>query len=82
MPKTKNEVEEKVREILTRLLCVDENDITPGSNLREDLDADSLDVVEIGIELEEAFGFEIDDAEGDKLKTFADLVALVEKKRA
>ena len=79
MPKTK-EIEDKVRDILVDQLIVDETDITPEARLREDLDADSLDVVEIGLRIEETFGFFVDDEDGDNLKTVADVVALVEKK--
>jgi acyl carrier protein len=81
MPKTKDTaIEDKVRDILVDVLIVDETEVTPGANLREELGADSLDVVEIGIKLEEEFGFEIDDEEGDKLKTVSDIVKLVEKR--
>ena len=79
MPKTK-EIEDKVRDILVDQLIVDETDITPEARLREDLDADSLDVVEVGMRIEETFGFEVDDEDGDGLKTVSDIVALVEKK--
>ena len=79
MPKTK-EIEDKVRDILVDQLIVDETDITPEARLREDLDADSLDVVEGGMRIEETFGFEVDDEDGDGLKTVSDIVALVEKK--
>ena len=73
-------IEDRVRDIIVEALIVDELDVTKHSNLREDLGADSLDLVEIGLQIEEAFHFEVDDADGDAMVTFEDVVALVEKR--
>ena len=73
-------IEDRLREIIVDALIVDETEVTLHSNLREDLGADSLDLAEIGLRIEETFGFEVDDEDGDKLKTFEDCIKLVEKR--
>lgn len=71
---------EKVREILAKELNIPEEDITLESNFTEDLGIDSLDLVQLVMELEEAFDITIDDAEA--IKTVQDAVSFVEKKTA
>jgi acyl carrier protein len=62
---------------------LDSTEITPTSSLREDLGADSLDVVELALCLEDAFSIApFTDAEGDAMKTVRDVVKTVEKKIA
>ena len=56
------EVLGKVKGIIAELLDIDESEITAESRFREDLEADSLDLVELIMEFEEAFGSEISDA--------------------
>jgi acyl carrier protein len=68
-----------VKTIVADHLIVDENEITPGSLLEEDLGADGLDVVELVMMLEERFNIVIDDAQGERLKTFQNVLDLVEK---
>lgn len=80
MSKKEATVADRVKEIIVETLIVDETEVTPGSNLYEDLQADSLDVVELGLKLEKTFGFEVQDSDGDKLKTVQDVIDLVEKK--
>ena len=76
-------VEEKIKDILVQSLCLDSTEITPTSSLREDLGADSLDVVELALCLEDAFSIApFTDAEGDAMKTVRDVVKTVEKKIA
>ena len=72
--------EETVKEILERLLCVDEQELTPQALLVEDLGMDSLDRVEISMELEEALleGEEIDEEIAENWKTVADVLLSVE----
>jgi acyl carrier protein len=75
--------EEKIKDILVQSLCLDSTEITPTSSLREDLGADSLDVVELALCLEDAFSIApFTDAEGDAMKTVRDVVKTVEKKIA
>ncbi len=74
-------IEDRLKEIVTKSLIVDDTEVTRHSNLRDDLGADSLDLVELGLQIEEAFGFEVTDEDGDKMVTFEDLIELVEKKQ-
>ena len=78
MPQT---TEERIKDILVQSLCLDATEITPNSSLREDLGADSLDMVELALCLEEAFSIApFTDAEGDAMKTVADAVAITQTK--
>ena len=61
--------EEKVKEIIIELLGVDEDKIKPEARFREDLEADSLDLVELIMEFEQAFGGDIADDEAQKIET-------------
>jgi len=62
-------VEEKVKSIIVEQLQVDEAEVTPGASFQEDLGADSLDVVELVMQFEEAFDIEIPDEAAEKIKT-------------
>lgn len=64
--------EDKVREIIAKELEVDVKQLTPEAKFIEDLGADSLDIVELVMALEEEFGLEIPDEDADKLKTVGD----------
>ncbi|MCA1688510.1 MAG: acyl carrier protein [Actinobacteria bacterium] len=55
----REEILNKIQEITADRLGVDESDVTPDASFREDLEADSLDLVELIMELEEQFGMEI-----------------------
>lgn len=79
---TQQSIETRVQSIIVEVLCVDATEVTPEATLREDLGADSMDLAELGMHLEEAFDFEMDDADGDALKTVKDVVELVEEKMA
>jgi acyl carrier protein len=59
--RTRMAVEEKVKQIIVEQLQVDEAEVTPGASFQEDLGADSLDVVELVMQFEEAFDIEIPD---------------------
>ncbi|MBI2092782.1 MAG: acyl carrier protein [Deltaproteobacteria bacterium] len=65
-------VEAKVKEIMAEQLGINEEDISSDSSLAEDLGADSLDVVEIVMALEEEFEMEISDSDAEKLDTVKD----------
>ena len=70
---------EKVRKIIAEQLGVEEDDIKPGTSFVEDLNADSLDLVELIMTLEEEFGqggqgFEISDEDAEKIVTVQDAV--------
>ena len=71
---TKEEVFEKVKEIIIEQLGADEDDITMAANFRDDLEADSLDLVELIMAFEEEFGGEISDEEAQKITTVGEAV--------
>ncbi|MDL2257721.1 acyl carrier protein [Eubacteriales bacterium OttesenSCG-928-K08] len=70
---------DKVREIIAKQLDVDADSITLESRLVDDLKADSLDVVELIMDLEQEFDIEIPDEELPKVRTVGDIVAYLEK---
>lgn len=64
--------EDRVKEIIAKELDVDVKQLMPEAKFIEDLGADSLDIVELVMALEEEFNIEIPDEEADKLKTVGD----------
>ncbi|MBR5500797.1 MAG: acyl carrier protein [Clostridia bacterium] len=68
---------EKIRDIVVEQLGVDEDKVTMESSFVDDLGADSLDIVELVMALEEAFGVEIPDSEAEKISTVGDVVEYV-----
>jgi acyl carrier protein len=59
MPMSKDEVFTKVKEVLTTALAVDDDEVTPESKLKEDLGAESIDLLDISFQLEKTFGIKI-----------------------
>lgn len=70
----------KVRKILADQLSKDESKISPETKIVEDLGADSLDMVELLMLLEENFGITIPDEKAMALKTVGDIVNLIDNK--
>jgi len=68
------EIFDKVKAIIVDLLGVDEAKITPEARFREDLEADSLDLVELIMKFEDEFGGEISDKEAQDIKTVGQAV--------
>jgi acyl carrier protein len=71
-------VDQKVRDIVVEQLGVKPEQVTPEAKFIEDLGADSLDVVELVMALEEEFGNEIPDEEAEKLTTVGDVIKYIE----
>jgi len=70
----KKVVFEKIRDIIVEQLGVDEGEVTLESKFIDDLGADSLDIVELIMALEEEFDMEIPDEEAEKISTVGDVV--------
>jgi acyl carrier protein len=75
----RKEVAEKVKQIISEQLGVDEADITPGASFMDDLGADSLDQVELVMALEEVFNMEIGDEDAEKLLTVQQALDYIDK---
>ena len=73
------EVFEKVKEIIIDKLNVDPAQVVPAARFREDLKADSLDLVELIMAFEEGFGGTISDEDAQKITTVGEAVAFLEK---
>lgn len=76
---TKRELVEKVRQIISEQLGIDEADIVPSASFTDDLRADSLDQVELVMALEEAFDLSIGDEDAEKILRVQDAIDYVEK---
>jgi len=74
------ELQDKVRKILAETLSVPEDQVKPEARFQEDLDADSLDLVEAVLALEEEFGVTIPEEEMEGVKTVGQAVQLVATK--
>ncbi|MCQ2547586.1 MAG: acyl carrier protein [Clostridia bacterium] len=70
---------DKIKEIIVEQLDVDADQITLDTNLMKDLEADSLDAVEIIMAIEEEYNVEIPDDVAETLETVGDIVEFVEK---
>jgi acyl carrier protein len=77
MAASRDEVFERIKEVLSEWLSVEEADITEEANFQEDLDADSLDLVEMIMELEDQFGIKIPDEDAQKIQTVGQAVDYV-----
>jgi acyl carrier protein len=73
-----SDTEAQVKEIIVELLGVDEDQIVPEARFREDLEADSLDLVELIMAFEEKFDGEISDEEAQKITTVGEAVSYID----
>lgn len=77
---TKDEIFEQVRKIVADQLCLDKEKVQPNAGFLAELGADSLDLVELVMALEEAFNVEIPDQSAGELETVQDAVNYIYKK--
>lgn len=77
---TEQEIFEKVKAVIADKLSVEPEKITLETRFIEDLDADSLDTVELIMGLEDEFGLEISDEDAEKIRTVKDAVAYIQSK--
>ena len=69
---------EEVKAVIVDLLGVDASKVVPEARFREDLEADSLDLVELIMKFEDVFGAEISDEDAQKIVTVGDAVAYID----
>lgn len=72
---------DKVKELISEQLDVEADDITEASNIQDDLGADSLDVVDLVMALEDEFDVEIPEDQVENIKTVGDIVKFIEDKQ-
>ena len=72
-------IEERIKNIVIELLGVDDDRVVPEARFREDLEADSLDLVELIMAFEEEFGGEITDEDAQTITTVGEAVSYIEK---
>ncbi len=76
-----SDIEERLSKIIVRHFGVEEDRITPAANFRADMSADSLDLLDLTLSVEDAFGIEIADAAAEDLHTVGDLIAFIRGQR-
>ena len=80
MDMTREEIEERVNEFLVEEFEVEEEDIAPDANLKETLDLDSLDYVDLVVVIEQYFGFKVKGEDFVGISTLQDFYNYIEKK--
>ena len=73
---------ENVRDIIVETLSCDADDVKPETSLIEDLDADSLEIVELSMALQESLGVGIEDEDLEKIHTVQDILDYIKSKQA
>ena len=77
-----SDIESRVRNIVVELLGVDEDQVVPSARFREDLEADSLDLVELIMAFEEEFNGEISDEQAQTITTVGEAVSYINENMA
>lgn len=72
---------EEVKEIITRYVKIEPEKITLESKLNEDLDADSIDIADVVMDIEEKYGFEFSDEDAENIVAIKDLVRVIEDRK-
>ena len=72
---------EEVKEIITKYIKIDADKINLESRLNEDLDADSIDVADVVMDIEEKYGFEFSDEDAENIVQIKDLVKVIEERK-
>ena len=70
---------DRLKKIIVEQLGVDDEEVTPTASFVEDLNADSLDLVELIMSLEEEFGMEISDEDAERIQKVSDAVEYIEE---
>ncbi len=76
---TDGTIYERLKKIIVEQLGVDEEEVQPPASFVEDLNADSLDLVELIMSLEEEFGMEISDEDAERIQKVQDAVDFIEE---
>lgn len=72
---------EEVKEIIVKYIKIDEDKITLDSKLNEDLDADSIDIADVVMDIEDKYGFEFSDEDAESIVEIKDLVRVIEERK-
>ena len=75
-------VEDKIKEIIVEQLGVAAEEVVPEASFIDDLGADSLDIVELVMAIEEEFGLEIPDEDAERMLNIGDVISYVEERTA
>jgi acyl carrier protein len=75
-------VTEKVKEMIVEQLGVSESEVVPEAKFIDDLGADSLDIVELIMALEDVYGIEIPDEDAEKMETVGDAIKYIDQRLA
>lgn len=78
---TMSDLKERITSIVVELLGVDAEAVVETASFRDDLEADSLDLVELIMAFEEEFGAEITDTDAQKINTVGDAIEFIKKKQ-
>ncbi len=76
-----NDIEQRISQIIIRHFGVEQDKIVPSADFRSDMSADSLDLLDLTLSVEDAFGIEIADDVAVDLHTVGDLVAFIRSQR-
>lgn len=77
---TRAEIESKVKDIIVDKLAVEEDVVKPEASFIADLGADSLDTIEVTMEFEKTFGFEIPETDAEKITTVGGAIEYIDSK--